>query len=125
MALPKITILDILLIVIAIAVLPFIYKQFWGPNYRGTEVDILVTGQESQRHSLLRNQTLTVNGKLGDSVIHIKNGKAAFINSPCKNKQCIHSGWLNRNGDTTACLPNRITLSVVGNGIARYDSVNF
>lgn len=120
-----ITYLDILLIVIAIAALPFAYKQFWGPNYRGTEVDILVTGQEGQRHSLLRNQTLTINGKLGDSVIRIKNGKAAFIDSPCTNKQCIRSGWLDRNGDTTACLPNRITLSVVGNGIARYDSVNF
>lgn len=120
-----ITTLDILFIVIAIAILPFAYKQFWGPNYRGTEVDIHVTDQESQRHSLLRNQTLIINGKLGDSVIRIKDGKAAFINSPCINKQCIHSGWQERNGDTTACLPNRITLSVVGDGIARYDSVNF
>jgi len=122
---PAITTLDILLIAIAIAALPLAYQQLWGPNYRGTEVDILVTGQENQRHSLLRNQTLTVNGKLGDSVIRIKNGKAAFIDSPCSNKQCIHSGWLDRNGDTTACLPNRITLSVIGNGIARHDSVNF
>lgn len=117
--------LDSLIIAIALASLPLLYLQFWGPTHRGTEVDIVVGNQAKQRYSLLRNQTLTINGKLGDSIIHIKNGKAAFIESPCSNKQCIHSGWLDRNGDTTACLPNRITLSVVGDGIARFDSVNF
>ena len=116
---------DLLIIVIAITALPLLYWQLWGPNYRGTEVDIIVASEKPQRYSLLRNQTLAINGKLGDSIISIKNGKAAFIESPCPNKQCIRSGWLDRNGDTAACLPNGITLSVVGDGIARFDSVNF
>ncbi len=117
--------LDLLIIVITLAALPLLYWHLWGPNYRGTEVKIFVANQTPQRFSLLRDQTLTINGKLGDSIISIKNGKAAFIESPCPNKQCIHSGWLQRNGDTTACLPNRITLSVIGDGVARFDSVNF
>ncbi|MBL1433112.1 MAG: hypothetical protein COC09_04515 [Gammaproteobacteria bacterium] len=117
--------LDLLIIVVALAALPLLYWQLWGPNYRGTEVNILVGNQKAQRYSLLRDQTLAIRGKLGDSIIHIKNGSAAFIQSPCPNKQCIHSGWQHRNGDTTACLPNRITLSVVGDGFARFDSVNF
>lgn len=116
---------DLLIIVLAIALLPLLYWQYWGPNYRGTEVDILTAGNEPQRLSLLRDQTLAVNGRLGESLIRIQNGKAAFIDSPCNNKQCVHSGWLSHNGDTTACLPNRITLSVVGKGIARFDSINF
>ncbi|PCH59570.1 MAG: hypothetical protein COC05_06620 [Gammaproteobacteria bacterium] len=116
---------DLLIMIIAVAALPLLYLQLWGPNYRGTEVNIIVADQKPQRHSLLRDQTLAIKGKLGDSIITINNGKAAFIESPCRNKQCIHSGWHSRNGDTTACLPNRITLSVVGDGIARFDSVTF
>ena len=116
---------DSLVIILAVAALPFLYTQYWGPSHRGTEVNIQVANQEPQQHSLLRDQTLSIDGHLGQSLIQIRSGKAAFIASPCKNKQCIHSGWLSRNGATSACLPNRISLSVLGKGIARYDSVNF
>ncbi len=116
---------DLIIIVIAIAALPLFYWQLWGPNYPGTDVDIIVAGEKPQRHSLLRNQTLHIHGRLGDSIVAIKNGKAAFIGSPCPNKQCIRSGWLDDNGETSACLPNGIMLSVIGDGIARFDSINF
>ncbi len=116
---------DIIVIVLALATLPFLYSAFWGPNHRGTDASVQVANEKPQQFSLLRDHTLSVEGSLGESLIRIKNGKVAFIQSPCKNKQCIHKGWLSKNGEASACLPNRISLSVIGQSLSRYDSINF
>lgn len=96
----------------------------WGA-YGGHAEDarIGVTGQPEQRILLSRNQTLTLQGALGESVIEVNDGRIRFIDSPCDNKQCIHSGWLSRAGDFAACLPNRVTVFVAG--VDAFDTINF
>jgi hypothetical protein len=56
------------------------------------------------------NQTFWV----GDVEIMVKDGAIAFIESDCPNKECIHAGWLSSPGDTAACLPNRISITLSG-----------
>ena len=115
---------DIALLVLAVAGLFFLYHAYWGGDGRGETVRILAPGQPPTTVSLKRNRTLTVAGRLGPSVIEVRDGRVRFVSSPCRNKLCVRSGWLGRGGEFAACLPNGISL-VVQAPEQRYDAINF
>jgi hypothetical protein len=59
-------------------------------------------------------ETLSVKGPLGDTVIEIRDGRARFLSSPCINQTCVAAGHLHRQGQWTACLPNKVFLYIEG-----------
>lgn len=103
----------------------WLYMQFWN-GHAGSADSALITslGRAPQELSLRRDQVLRINGPLGDSVVEVQGGRVRFRDSPCRGKQCVHSGWLNRAGDFAACLPNRVSVTLIGTA-ARYDAVNY
>jgi hypothetical protein len=44
----------------------------------------------------------------------VRDGAIAFTESNCPDKICIRSGFLRHTGQRAACLPNRVSLSVIG-----------
>jgi len=44
----------------------------------------------------------------------IENGAAAFIASDCPDQVCVHMGFLSRPGQSAACLPNFVSLVIIG-----------
>jgi hypothetical protein len=115
---------DIVVICAALLTLPWLYQHFWGDGSRGETARIQVAGQTPLLVPLQRSQRYTINGPLGGSIIEVKDGRIRFVESPCRNKLCIHSGWLQRDADFAACLPNLISISVTGHN-PRFDSINF
>jgi hypothetical protein len=79
---------------------------------------------ELARDARAPDRLLEIDGPLGASRIEIRNGRARFISSPCRGKVCIHSGWLEHTGELTACLPNRVSIQLLGQH-PRFDAVNF
>ena len=75
-------------------------------------------------YSLAKNAVVHIRGLLGDSVITIADGVACFVDSPCPNKQCVHSGALRRNGDVAACLPNNIIIHIEARRQQQFDAVS-
>ena len=51
---------------------------------------------------------------LNDHVVkfQIEDHKIRFLESECPEKICVHTGWLSRENDIAACLPNRVTLYI-------------
>ena len=45
-------------------------------------------------------------------VFQIRDGKIAFIHSDCPDKICINTGFLSANGQSAACLPNRLLVKI-------------
>lgn len=72
------------------------------------------------------NQTreLRINGTVGESIISIENGRVRFKQSPCRNQYCVHQGWLSRAGQLAICIPNQISLQLIG-AKSTYDSLNY
>ena len=58
-------------------------------------------------------ETMTVNGV----EIGIEGDRARVIDSPCRDKLCVHVGWLERPGDVAVCLPQRVIVEI--RGVAR------
>lgn len=65
-------------------------------------------------YPLSEDRTISVAGPLGDSIIVIEDGHVHFSESPCRDKICIAAGDLSHSGEWTACLPNRVFLTVTG-----------
>ncbi len=52
-------------------------------------------------------------GPLGDTHVHIHDGLAAIVDSPCKNKLCILAGAISQPNQWVACLPNKVFVRIV------------
>lgn len=59
-----------------------------------------------------QNGFFSVEGK-PDVVFEIKDGKIRFYESSCPDKICIRTGFLDRNRQSAACLPNKMILKIV------------
>lgn len=115
---------DSVILIAALALLAFLFIRFWGDATQGEQARILVGGKEFSVVSLYKDQRLHIPGALGVSELEISAGKIRFVDSPCQGKQCIHTGWLALGGEVAACLPNRITVQVIGRE-PRFDAINF
>jgi thiamine biosynthesis lipoprotein len=56
-----------------------------------------------------------VQGPLGETRIEIRDGRAIIRDSPCP-RPAWHGGWLDRRGQVSVCLPNRVVLMAQGAG---------
>lgn len=115
---------DRVIVTLALALLPWLYLTYWMPATQGDEIRIMVNGKERMAVSLHHDHRLTIEGALGPSIIDIHDGKARFAASPCPGKQCVHTGWVSHGGESATCLPNRVSLVVMG-GEQRFDSIVF
>ena len=122
--LDKITKLDKLILAAAIAMLLILYYVFWVGSGTAQQVVVMVAGEKRYVYDLNENRIFDVQGKLGISKLEILNGRVRFLESPCTTKFCIRSGWLTSAGGFTACLPNGVSVQLVGSK-PRFDAINF
>jgi hypothetical protein len=115
---------DSVVLLLALFLLVMLYVQFWQKGGQGAEARVMVDGKVWARLNLFENRDLHVPGSLGESHIQVRDGQIRFIASPCVNKVCVHSGWLSEGGDVAVCLPNRVSLQILGSD-PRFDAINF
>ncbi len=115
---------DFVLLIFALAILAGVFATFWRSDGHGAEVVVFVDGQRWARLNLFQNQELHAPGVLGNSHIQVFDGQVRFIDSPCPNKVCVHTGWLSQGGENATCLPNRVSLQILASD-PRFDSINF
>ncbi len=53
--------------------------------------------------------------------VQIKDGAIRAKDSTCKNKICVHTGWISKDGQSIVCVPNRIIIYTEGAKPASYD----
>ena len=66
-------------------------------------------------YPLSQDRTVTVRGPAGNTVGKIESGSVSIIWSDCPNRTCM-SGSVSRYPGTLVCLPNRVIVTVEGNG---------
>jgi len=115
---------DRLLILLVLCTMPFLYYHLWFSDGPANYLIIRSDSNTPVTETLRTNRMLHITGPLGESIIEINNGRTRFVSSPCTRQVCIHSGWLSNTGGFSACLPNRISLTLVGQH-PRFDAINF
>lgn len=106
-----ITVQDLIIIAVVIlsAVLLFTLKS----NEIGKTAVIRVDGKEYKTVSLTNDEKteISVNG-----VAVVYGGDEIWVeNSTCHDKICVNAGHLSKKGQSAVCVPNRVSVEIVGN----------
>ncbi len=70
------------------------------------------------------DQQIDVRGPLGISIISIQQRKARIASDPSPRQYCVRQGWLQQAGEIALCLPNQVSVELVGSR-KKYDSLNY
>lgn len=103
-----------ILIIIGVLVLGFL---FFLPNlFKKDELiaQVYVDGEITEEINLSEVSKEYTFSPKEDVVISVKNKAVRFSSSSCKDDICINSGWLTSKGQSAACLPQRVVVTIKG-----------
>jgi len=119
----KIQIGDLFTIFIFIALTGYFSSILW--NFpQGEYLKIQMGNQEIGSFSLNQNIIKVIEGPIGKTEVIIDSGRVRISKAPCTKKYCIHQGWIKKLNQTIVCVPNKISISIIGNQ-SDYDSLNY
>ena len=114
---------DWFIIILFCALIIISTKLLWNLP-QGEYLEIYKNNEILAIYSLNQKITKVINGEKGETKITIDNGKVRFSSAPCAKKYCIHQGWINKANQIIICIPNKISISILG-GKKNYDSINY
>lgn len=120
---PKPLVGDWLIIFASIILVGFLFVSLWSFE-PAAKLRIRQGDKVVGTFSLNQTREINIHGPLGDSKIIIKAGQVRFASSPCHNQYCVHQDWLKRAGQAAICIPNQVSLELLGVK-KTYDSLNY
>ncbi len=104
-----------LFIIIGIALLVSAYIKLFPVKTFQPFVEIRVDGKIFRDISLDSiEQEVQVQSSEGHLIVQIQSKKVRVLDSSCRDKLCIKQGWIYKVGETVVCLPNRVSVSIIG-----------
>ena len=88
----------------------------------GKSVRVEIDGAVSAIYSLDRDGKYILNG--GTNILVIENGAAYIEDARCPDKTCEKKGKISYVGQSVVCLPNRVSVTVVGEDAGGVDLVS-
>lgn len=116
---------DAAVLALGAALVGALFAAYWQPPAPAALAEVRAGGTLVGRYALDRERELQVDGRLGRSRVALGEGRARFVEAPCRNQVCVHRGWLRHDGDVAACLPNGLTLTLLGGGASRFDALSY
>lgn len=83
-----------------------------GSQKEGGAVVVAVNGVEVGSYLLSVDGQYSLNG--GTNTLVIEKGRAKVVDADCPDKLCVKQGWVQYTGQCITCLPNKLTVTVVG-----------
>jgi len=104
---------DPVIIILALALTGFFaWSTYLTPR---NTAQVLIEGQGRRWvFPLDAEETITVPGPLGNTVVRIHDNQAWVESSPCENQICVAAGRLRGHGEFAACLPNIVLVMIEG-----------
>ena len=103
---------------ILIAVCLFVSLALWAvialTKKPGSEVVVTVAGEEYATYSLSEDREVVIETENGKNVLIIKDGYADITDATCPDGLCERQRKINKSGETLVCLPNKVTVTVIG-----------
>lgn len=113
---------DIAVIVVFLAAAAVLFGLMRLNGKKGAYAEVYVNGRYS--HTLpLDKDAVYIPPEKPNVKIVVKDGKAAFTESDCPDKVCIHTGFIGTAGQTAVCLPNAVSLIIRSAGENAPDTV--
>jgi hypothetical protein len=104
--------LILILCVLAVGIVLLIIRN--AGSKPGSFIVVDIDGKTVAEYPIEMEGRFTFNG--GSNEIQISRGKVRMIHADCPDLVCVHQGWIDTQGQSIVCLPNRITVTVTGTG---------
>lgn len=103
-----------------------IWALAWNTWGQGSADRVLIRsqGQPFAELNLKVPQRIRVPGPLGETEIEIHQGVVRVARDPSPRQLCVHQGWLSKPGQIAICLPNRVSIEVLGQS-KPYDTLGY
>jgi hypothetical protein len=95
------------------------------PVGRGEETWVRIQGANGYQLDLPLNvdETVSVPGPLGRTVVEVKDGHVCVVSSPCPEKICMSMGRISQAGRSLVCVPNKVVVTLEGKAATSPDAV--
>lgn len=102
---------DVLIILLfsALCVLLFLLPLFSGGSGL---VAVVYCGGEKETEIDLSTIEKPFEISVGGCLLLVEKGGISFSGADCPDKLCVKSGRLSKNGDTAACVPNKVVVKI-------------
>jgi len=114
---------DKILVLTLVIIAALVIGQYAFSSTKKIEKEVIIRSDgEVVKKMILNNTTETefsIKSKEGFLFVQVKDEKVRVIKSTCPDKLCVKQGWIDKPGESIVCLPNRISITIVGekNGI--------
>lgn len=88
-----------------------------GGKRSGAFVEVTVGGEPFGAYSLKQDGEFDIAGLC---TLKIENGEARVVSAVCRNQICVKHRPISRAGESTVCLPSRVTFRITGEGADFY-----
>ena len=103
---------------ILVAVCLFVSLAVWTvvslSKKEGEYAVVTVNGEEYARYPLSEDREETIVTEGGENVLVIKDGYADMTDASCPDGLCVRQHKINESGESLVCLPNKVTVTVIG-----------
>ncbi|MBZ0104557.1 MAG: NusG domain II-containing protein [Sulfuricella denitrificans] len=101
----------------------YLFTSLWGGS-KGISLIIRSGGKIVTETDLTRNHDFEISGPLGTTLITVENRRVRVTRDPSPRQYCVKQGWLSRAGESALCLPNQVSVELIGADRA-YDSLSY
>lgn len=68
--------------------------------------------QKINLQTIKTKKEISITTEHGHVIVNIDSGGAYVVSSPCRDKLCIHQGKITKPGQSIACLPEKVLLTL-------------
>jgi hypothetical protein len=114
---------DWLTVLAGMLLIIYLFLTLWGGD-RGTSLIIRSGGKIVTETDLTQNRDFEISGPLGTTLVTVKNHRVRVARDPSPRQYCVQQGWLSRAGEAALCLPNQVSVELLG-AARSYDSLSY
>jgi len=114
---------DWLTVLAAMMLVIYLFLALWGGG-ASTSLIIRSGGKIVAEADLTRNRSFEISGPLGITLITVENHRVRVSRDPSPRQYCVKQGWLSRAGEAALCLPNQVSVELLG-AARQYDSLSY
>ena len=105
---------DLILVAVCLFVSLALWLAVTLSKKEGEYVVVTVNGEEYAKDSLSEDREEIILTEKGKNVLIIKDGYADMTDASCPDGLCVRQHKINESGESLVCLPNKVTVTVVG-----------
>lgn len=118
----------IIVFIFSLSVLSYVIFSYAVFGGQAEGVEIFVDGKEYGTYlfsEIDEKKLLRIETEKGFNVVEITNNSAKMIDASCPDKTDIQSGKISKTGQMIICVPNKVSVKIIGKDKLNVDKVTY